>query len=116
MTLNKITIFSCEYDLSKEKEFNACDDFVCFISVDTTPPNIRYCPNDINEIIELGMNGTSVFWNEPNVTDPSGKLQKMQSHIPPSEFPTGVTPVNYAYTDASNNTAYCNFTVTIGTG
>ena len=57
-----------------------------------------------------------MFWNEPNVTDLSGTPEQIRSHEPFSEFSLGVTHVTYRFVDTSNNTAFCNFTVTVGTG
>lgn len=85
-------------------------------SVDTTPPTVARCTDDVHTTTELGTNGTEVSWNEPTATDLSGAPRMIPTHAPMSIFPLGETEVTYLFVDTSNNTASCSFVVTVDTG
>ncbi|XP_072046222.1 hyalin-like [Amphiura filiformis] len=91
----------------------ACSFKVTVIVVDTTQPTISGCPSDIKMTTELGTNGTIVNWIEPSATDLSGRLQKTNTHVPPTFFILGKTNVVYSFVDSSNNTAFCTFVVNV---
>lgn len=51
-------------------------------------------------------------WIEPSAVDDSGEVKlKQSSHKSGDTFHIGSTSVSYVFTDASNNTATCNFVV-----
>ena len=87
-----------------------------FTTVDTTPPQINECPNNLQDIIELGIQSHTFTWTEPTATDLSGTPSRTRPHQPGVEFTPGVTTVRYTFTDTSNNVATCTFTVTLQTG
>ncbi|XP_072046394.1 hyalin-like [Amphiura filiformis] len=91
----------------------SCNFIVNIETVDTLPPDIAGCPNDFIATFELGTTGTMLNWTEPTATDHSGTPQRSRSHVPGSEFLTGLTTVNYNFTDTANNTAFCIFSVTV---
>ena len=84
--------------------------------VDTTPPEFEGCPNNIQTTTELGTLTKSITWTEPTATDLSGTPTRTRSHQPGDEFSPGVTSVLYTFTDESNNTASCTFSITLETG
>lgn len=85
--------------------------FVSFHAVDTTPPRIDYCPNLIEKVIPLHENGTFVT-ETPTVTDNSGQFRVLiEPEIRDNYFSTGLTKVNYIYTDPSGNTATCEVNI-----
>ena len=86
------------------------------ISVDTTPPQINGCPDDIQARVELGTSDQIVTWPEPTATDMSGTPSRTRSTQPGTSFSLGVSTVYYNFTDSSQNVATCTFTVTLGTG
>ena len=90
--------------------------YFIILIVDSTPPSVFDCPQDVTTTTELGTEGTPVFWNKPFVTDISGILQITSSHSPGQIFSTGSTFVKYFFQDGSFNVAECNFTVTVETG
>ena len=85
--------------------------------MDTTPPESENCPDDILEIIELGLDGTVVFYAEPTATDISGTVNlDMRSNGPGDFFVVGVTQVIYIFSDPSGNTFQCDFVINVVTG
>ncbi|XP_072045668.1 hyalin-like isoform X2 [Amphiura filiformis] len=92
-----------------------CTFTVTLETVDTTPPQISGCPNNIQASIELGTSTKSVSWTEPTATDLSGTPSRTRSHQPGTEFSIGVTDVGYTFADTSNNVATCNFSITLET-
>ncbi|XP_072046102.1 hyalin-like [Amphiura filiformis] len=89
-----------------------CDFSVQVESVDSNPPEIITCPNDINEEVEFGNEYSRIFWSDPNVFDNSGNVSlSFQSHLSGSTFRTGRTEVGYLFTDSAGNQASCNFSV-----
>ncbi|XP_072046400.1 hyalin-like [Amphiura filiformis] len=92
-----------------------CTFTVTVETVDTTPPQISECPNDIQTTTELGTSTTSVTWTEPTATDLSGTPSRTRSHEPGATFTIGPTTVRYTFTDTSNNVATCTFTITVET-
>ncbi len=96
--------------------FCYCLCFYIFLIVDTIPPTVIYCPNNTATSTELGTDGTNVTWREPEATDLSGTPRQIRTHDPSSKFLLGETLVTYSFVDTSNNTAKCNFTITVYTG
>lgn len=85
-------------------------------TADTTPPTISNCPNNINQVIELGTQSVVVTWVEPTATDISGQVSVSRSQAPGSLFSVGQTTVTYTFTDGVGNPAVCQFVVTVITG
>ncbi len=87
-----------------------------YFPVDRTPPAVSG-DGDQTVTIPLGSGGTSVTWNEPRVTDNSGRFTLVsRSHSPGSQFPPGTTTVTYVYSDPSGNIAIYEFDVTVDEG
>lgn len=86
------------------------------LSVDTTPPTLT-CPEDITEVVELGITGTIVDWVEPTGTDLSEPVFVISStHNRNSFFIVGSVEVTYTLSDAVGNQAMCTFIVRVVTG
>ncbi|KAJ8041572.1 Hyalin [Holothuria leucospilota] len=97
-----------------ENEAN-CSFFVNVVGIDTEPPVIDVCPNDIVRLIELGDPDPVIIWRVPMATDLGGDVTVFESHSSGSTFSPGMTMVNYVFTDAASNSAFCTFLVTINT-
>ncbi len=86
------------------------------MTVDTSPPQIIYCPSDFYATTEVGNSGTPVTWGVPVATDNSGGTVVLtSSHEPGQTFSVGTTLVSYEFKDTLLNKATCNFTVNIAT-
>ncbi|XP_071810840.1 uncharacterized protein [Apostichopus japonicus] len=82
--------------------------------LDTTPPGIRNCPN--NMVIQSalpGLNYNSVFFREPVAKSESNRVTVTSTHEPFDNFTIGTTPVVYTFTDSVGNQANCTFMVLI---
>ena len=64
------------------------------------------------------MTGKNVTWVEPgNLTvSESSYLNVKGSHFPGTEFPVGVTWVNYTLVDSKKRSLVCNFSITVLAG
>ncbi|PIK50688.1 hypothetical protein BSL78_12421 [Apostichopus japonicus] len=83
------------------------------IIIDTTPPNITFCPENIEDVLE-GETTKSIEWAEPVVKDyQEGPLLNTSTHVPGDLFGQGITRVTYTYTDEACNQAICSFTITL---
>lgn len=72
------------------------------------------CPNAITDQAGPDSSCTRVFWNEPfALDDVSGLAMATQNFAPGDCFSVGVSIVMYTFTDASGNSADCQFTVNI---
>ncbi|XP_072021134.1 hyalin-like [Amphiura filiformis] len=76
-------------------------------TVDSTPPTISQCPDSF-----VSVGGRHVTWNEPIAFDLSGEINQSRSH-PPGMFLMTTTNVAYMFTDSSNNSANCRFTIDV---
>ncbi|XP_072023013.1 hyalin-like isoform X3 [Amphiura filiformis] len=84
------------------------------LQVDTTPPVILFCPDDITHLIPLGTQGTTASWSEPQVIDDSGMAPTVRASYQSGDFfEVGTTRVVYTFTDAFQNVNECVFTVNI---
>ncbi|XP_072046098.1 hyalin-like [Amphiura filiformis] len=99
-------------DRTNNTEF--CNFSVIVNQVDTKPPYVISCPSNIYKTVELGTPGTTVSWYEPTADDNSGDVTLSKStHKSGELFEIGSTSVSYTFMDRSNNTATCDFLVTI---
>ncbi|KAJ8020411.1 Neurogenic locus notch-like protein 1 [Holothuria leucospilota] len=81
---------------------------------DTVPPTIIGCPIDITRTIGAQQTSTVVTWDTIRFTDESGTAFLVSSsHNSGDEFPLGITHVTVIFSDASQNLAYCHFSITI---
>ena len=89
----------------------------CYITaraVDTAPPRIFNCPNDITVTTETGQYSAVVRWQEPTAIDNSDEpITTLRTHFPGNRFPLGTISVEYTFTDSSGNEAACTFEVTV---
>ncbi|XP_063960800.1 mucin-17-like [Lytechinus pictus] len=95
-----------------------CTFTVTVNTVDTTPPTVQNCPEDIVVTVELGTASTPVVWALPTATDVSGTaVIQSQTRQPGDEFSASTTTtINIVFVDDSNNVADpCTFTVTVTT-
>ncbi|XP_072046393.1 hyalin-like [Amphiura filiformis] len=92
---------------------NTCEFFVSFEIVDTTPPDIISCPENMHTIAEVGTSGIHVSWSKPFAIDHSGMILTRSSHDPGQMFPIGSTDVVFVFEDESGNQGLCNFSVNV---
>ncbi|XP_071828206.1 scavenger receptor cysteine-rich domain-containing group B protein-like isoform X2 [Apostichopus japonicus] len=72
------------------------------------------CPADIQATLPANSDSIAISWTPPSVEDnPCGDITVTQSLLPGDIFMEGVTVVTYRFQDTSDNTASCNFTVTV---
>ena len=85
--------------------------------MDTTSPEIEFCPKAIAGAIEIGDESRPVSWSEPVASDLSGIVSlSSQTHYSGDSFPAGKTIVSYVFVDGSDNLESCEFTVTLNVG
>ena len=90
--------------------------FYLYAIVDTMPPNVTYCPDDIMTYVDYESLGTIVNWTEPKAVDTSTYVMLLlQTHVPGTFFATGTTIVTYIFKDEANNMGKCTFSVTVTT-
>ena len=76
------------------------------MNVDTTPPVVLSCPDNIIVIADSGTKSAEVNWIEPIYSDNSGAVFSVELSIGSSSgerFVEGVHPVKYTATDPSAN-------------
>ncbi|KAJ8042437.1 Hyalin [Holothuria leucospilota] len=91
-------------------------DMCQFPMVDTNPPLIVGCPDDITIDVDLSSGGTEVSFTEPTAIDDSGVDILSRSHAPGDFFTVGETTVVYIFEDFSGNNATCEFRVVVNPG
>ena len=85
--------------------------------MDTIPPEILHCPDDIEDTIQLGGIHRTIKWTEPEALDISNNVSLIfQSHSSGDNFSLGTTDVSYTFVDESGNTEFCNFTIILSSG
>tara|TARA_B100000949_G_scaffold134344_1_gene118295 strand:- start:30 stop:1427 length:1398 start_codon:yes stop_codon:yes gene_type:complete len=100
---------------SGDEDF-AVDTFVITgTAPDTTPPVIT-CPAVIEQDNDGGICGAIVTFDPATATDdtdPNPVVVQTSGLASGSEFPVGVTTIEFTATDASGNSSTCTFTVTV---
>jgi gliding motility-associated-like protein len=88
--------------------------------VDSQNPIIQNCPNDTILINEPGICGAHVNWVAPTFSDNCDQnLSSTLTSSPTpglvngSEFPVGLTTMNYLIVDSSGNQSNCTFKITV---
>lgn len=84
-------------------------------ATDTTPPVVT-CPGAIAMANDIGTCGAVVTFNGATATDDTDPAPVVTQTAGPesgSEFPVGITTVEFTATDASGNSSTCSFEVTI---
>ncbi|PIK58909.1 hypothetical protein BSL78_04221 [Apostichopus japonicus] len=88
--------------------------FAVTIVVDTLPPVITGCPQDVSEFAAPGASCARIFWTEPSATDDFSGTPTLDRNFSPGFcFPLGESEVSYTFVDTSGNVATCEFLVTI---
>ncbi|MBK9338120.1 MAG: HYR domain-containing protein [Lewinellaceae bacterium] len=87
--------------------------YLTFCVKDTIPPEI-ICPEDICEIVPSGVNGATINYPAPVVTE---NCDATVTCVPPpgSFFPLGQTTVVCTVTDGAGHTDVCSFVVEVKT-
>lgn len=85
-----------------------------FPFVDTMPPTITNCPDNMTKYVLSGSPDPTVEWNVPSASDDDSDVNFVNATNHPGDtFPRGVTMVTYTYEDQSGNQATCVFTVMV---
>jgi len=80
---------------------------------DNQNPTITSCPADITTFESSPGSGEATVNFNVTATDNSGSVTITCTHSSGDSFPVGTTPVTCTATDESNNSALCNFNVTV---
>ncbi|KAJ8041487.1 Hyalin [Holothuria leucospilota] len=106
-----------QYEVSLRFVDQAGNSAYCNITViisDVTPPVVENCPSEVGKIINTGESNSPVSWTMPQVSDNSGSFtMNDDAPAPGDSFQVGETLVVYVYSDAANNSATCEITVTL---
>ena len=91
------------------------DDFIPFCNFTDNEPPIITCPDDVRVSANPNANTRIVQWAPPLVSDNSGGFTVTSNISPGVELSTDETPVAVVYNvfDGSENTASCEFIVTV---
>jgi uncharacterized repeat protein (TIGR01451 family) len=81
---------------------------------DVTAPVIAGCPANIS--LTTATTNAIANWTAPTATDACGATTLTSNFNSGASFPIGSTTVTYTARDAANNSAVCNFTVTVSQG
>ncbi|XP_070572154.1 uncharacterized protein [Ptychodera flava] len=81
--------------------------------IDTIPPTLKGCPEEITKVVTNGETKTNVTWLEPTVKDNSENVTLYSNHAPGTIFVIGTTFVQYTATDLANNTVHCRFRIRV---
>ena len=92
---------------------NGPDSFCLSGPLDTEPPVISDCPNDITVSLSGADCDEVVGWTEPTASDNNSVQSFTRTHAPGTTFPLGITVVTYTATDSGGNVAICTFNVTV---
>ncbi|PIK51728.1 hypothetical protein BSL78_11401 [Apostichopus japonicus] len=80
--------------------------------MDTNPPIIINCPEDIFVVAEGPL--TSVSWTPPIAFDTESRSIEVSVPASPSgDYPPGVFQIDYIYRDEAFNEAVCSFNITV---
>jgi hypothetical protein len=80
-------------------------------SPDILAPTIAGCPSNIN--LTTTAASSTATWTAPTASDNCGTATITGNYFSGQSFPLGSTTVTYTARDAANNTAVCNFSVTV---
>lgn len=82
---------------------------------DSADPEIVDCPADIVQVAPIGFCEAVVNFDAPSALDncPGVSIVQTEGPVSGSNFPVGVTNIEFTATDASENTSVCSFTVTL---
>ena len=82
--------------------------------LDSVPPMISGCPENITKSVYSLADGVEVDWAEPEAVDNSGQITTTRkTHRPGSKFQLRSTVVTYQFVDPSDNVADCSFSVKV---
>ena len=85
--------------------------------MDTTSPDLAYCPTDVHKTIEAGTLQVQVSWDEPSASDKSGSVMLLHASRRSGDmFDVGSTPISYTFVDGANNSVSCGFSVIVREG
>ena len=91
-------------------------DTITVVPQDTDPPVFTRCTGDTTVYVPATACDVTVVYDPPEATDncsvPTVTVDDA-AHQPGQSFPVGTTTVRYTATDASGNTATCEFTITV---
>lgn len=99
--------------------FRASDHDPILVGMNLDPANnapVIVCPININTNTDAGLCGAVVSFADATATDPDGDLDTVEQTAGPSsgsEFPVGVTTVEFTATDLNGNNTVCSFTITV---
>ena len=84
-----------------------------FLFADRETPTVKDCPHDVHVRLNSLEPYTTAQWIEPTFTDNMAVTHVIKTKEPGSLFAIGEHIVSYTASDASGNTARCQFTVNV---
>ena len=84
-----------------------------FLFEDRETPTVKDCPHDVHVRLNSLEPYTTAQWIEPTFTDNMAVTHVIKTKEPGSLFAIGEHIVSYTASDASGNTARCQFTVNV---
>ena len=81
------------------------------VAIDAEAPMVTFCPADITVDANALHCSAVVTWEAPRANCPG--LSLTATHASGDTFPTGITEVTYAFTDAAGRSDTCRFSVTV---
>jgi HYR domain/PA14 domain/Secretion system C-terminal sorting domain len=99
--------------LTKTCSFTVTVNAVNPCTSDTKKPVVSGCPANIFLPANVNTNTAVATWNAPNFQD-ACPITVNSNFNSGAILPLGITTLNYIATDASGNSAVCNFKVTVG--
>jgi uncharacterized repeat protein (TIGR02543 family) len=101
----KNNVGTCAFNVTVNQAVNACaDDFL--------PPTFQNCP--ANQTLSTATSCATATWATPTATDNCTASPVIASNIASGFcFPIGSYTITYTAKDAKNNTAFCNFNITV---
>ncbi|SFN77793.1 HYR domain-containing protein, partial [Salegentibacter flavus] len=81
---------------------------------DAEAPDLQ-CPENISQANDAGICGAIVEFETPTAFDNSGEVEVEQTGGLPSgsEFPVGISTIEFTATDSEGNSVTCSFTIEI---
>jgi gliding motility-associated-like protein/uncharacterized repeat protein (TIGR01451 family) len=99
---------------AEDKAGNVSQCSFTIIVKDSEAPSLE-CPENISQPNDAGICGAVVSFETPTGFDNSGEVEVVQTGGLPSgsEFPVGISTIEFTATDAEGNSATCSFTIEI---
>ena len=101
----KNNVGTCTFNITVNQTIDVC-------ATDFLPPTFQNCP--VNQTLSTTTSCAVATWTTPTATDNCTATPVIASNIASGFcFPIGTNTVTYTAKDVKNNTAFCNFNITV---